>query len=127
MVEHSEQGHSVVGHSVVEHSVVTIELLYSLYCSSFIFLNGYLALVAVLVSDFDECASRPCQKGGKCLNGKNRFDCRCPPGFTGRMCELGERPIARPNANPNQNSIEHHGSRTENLLRELARCPWAGT
>ncbi|VDD75792.1 unnamed protein product [Mesocestoides corti] len=40
--------------------------------------------------DVDECASDPCRNGGKCLNTRGSFVCKCPPGFDGALCE---RPV----------------------------------
>ncbi|CAH1253989.1 ZAN [Branchiostoma lanceolatum] len=35
----------------------------------------------------DECSSQPCQNGGQCIDGDNRYDCQCAPGYTGVNCE----------------------------------------
>ncbi|EDO49614.1 predicted protein, partial [Nematostella vectensis] len=37
--------------------------------------------------DIDNCASSPCQNGGRCESLKDDFRCACPGGFTGRRCE----------------------------------------
>ncbi|XP_035687857.1 brevican core protein-like [Branchiostoma floridae] len=37
--------------------------------------------------DVDECASNPCQNGGTCTDGLNRYTCECVAGFTGDNCE----------------------------------------
>lgn len=34
------------------------------------------------------CNPSPCFNGGKCINGKNWFQCECLPGFTGPDCRL---------------------------------------
>ncbi|KAI8509176.1 Galectin-3-binding protein [Branchiostoma belcheri] len=31
----------------------------------------------------NECQSNPCQNGGQCVDGSNRYDCNCPAGFVG--------------------------------------------
>lgn len=36
----------------------------------------------------DECASNPCQNGGRCLRGLNRFYCQCTNGWAGITCEM---------------------------------------
>lgn len=36
----------------------------------------------------DECASNPCQNGGRCLRGLNRFYCQCTNGWAGVTCEM---------------------------------------
>nr|XP_024214483.1 protein crumbs [Halyomorpha halys] len=39
--------------------------------------------------DVDECLSSPCQHGGTCTDGINRFTCSCGrTGYTGQMCEI---------------------------------------
>ncbi|XP_066271748.1 uncharacterized protein [Branchiostoma lanceolatum] len=35
----------------------------------------------------DECSSQPCQNGGQCIDGDNRYECQCAPGYTGVNCE----------------------------------------
>lgn len=37
--------------------------------------------------NINECASSPCQNGGKCIDGANRYHCLCPDGFAGPRCE----------------------------------------
>ncbi len=40
----------------------------------------------------NECASNPCQNGGECEDGQNRYTCNCPVGCVLKMftrCELG--------------------------------------
>ena len=39
------------------------------------------------VSDVDECASRPCQNGGQCVDGVNEYTCTCAAGYSGINCE----------------------------------------
>ncbi|KAI0221221.1 Sushi, von Willebrand factor type A, EGF and pentraxin domain-containing protein 1 [Lamellibrachia satsuma] len=34
------------------------------------------------------CRSNPCQHGATCVNGLNRYDCRCKHGWSGSNCEL---------------------------------------
>ena len=40
--------------------------------------------------DIDECASNPCINGATCVDKVNRFNCTCPPGFTGTLCGIGK-------------------------------------
>ena len=46
----------------------------------------------------DPCASRDCQNGGICIDGR----CDCPEGFVGGDCELSVDPCVTKNCNPNQ-------------------------
>ena len=36
------------------------------------------------------CLSNPCQNGGSCVDGLERYDCRCLPGWDGVNCEIGK-------------------------------------
>ncbi|XP_053401382.1 uncharacterized protein LOC123549404 isoform X2 [Mercenaria mercenaria] len=56
-------------------------------------------LSAPVVSDVNECESNPCNNGGTCVDGVNKFTCTCVPGFTGETCEEG---IDECNSNPCQ-------------------------
>ncbi|GFO45668.1 neurogenic locus notch homolog protein 1 [Plakobranchus ocellatus] len=39
-------------------------------------------------TDIDECESKPCLHGGTCIQGEPpTFNCSCPPGVTGQLCE----------------------------------------
>ena len=42
------------------------------------------------LSDINECASAPCQNGGQCLDGINRYTCQCLAGWTGTNCETSK-------------------------------------
>ena len=37
--------------------------------------------------DINECSSGPCQNGGTCVDGVNRYTCSCAPGYTGINCQ----------------------------------------
>ena len=36
--------------------------------------------------DINECLSRPCYNGGRCINEMGSFRCECQPGFSGESC-----------------------------------------
>lgn len=38
------------------------------------------------------CLSNPCQNGGSCVDGLERYDCRCLPGWDGVNCEIDVQP-----------------------------------
>lgn len=38
--------------------------------------------------DVDECLDRPCLNNGRCVNTHGFFNCSCPAGFSGRLCEM---------------------------------------
>uniref|UniRef100_A0A3P9PLS5 Sushi, nidogen and EGF like domains 1 n=1 Tax=Poecilia reticulata TaxID=8081 RepID=A0A3P9PLS5_POERE len=42
-------------------------------------------------ADVNECASNPCQNGGKCVDRVTGFICVCPAAFSGTFCETVER------------------------------------
>ena len=43
------------------------------------------------VTDINECRSNPCLNNGTCNDRINGFNCSCPAGFTGKLCEIGGR------------------------------------
>lgn len=45
-----------------------------------------------LFTDIDECLTRPCQYGSKCINTAGSYTCMCPVGLTGQNCEKGNVP-----------------------------------
>ena len=40
--------------------------------------------------DILECASNPCQNGATCSDLENGFECVCPFGYRGALCEEGK-------------------------------------
>uniref|UniRef100_A0A3Q3W1J2 Coagulation factor IX n=1 Tax=Mola mola TaxID=94237 RepID=A0A3Q3W1J2_MOLML len=46
-------------------------------------------------SDGNQCESSPCLNQGSCKDHLGSYTCRCPSGFTGRDCEIGECFIAK--------------------------------
>jgi len=43
-----------------------------------------------ILPDIDECASRPCQHGGTCVDNVNKYTCYCAVGYTGYVCRTGK-------------------------------------
>ena len=39
----------------------------------------------------DPCAAQPCLNGGQCVPTESTYQCLCPPGFDGQICELDAR------------------------------------
>ena len=49
-----------------------------------------LIILALLVSDINECAPEPCKNGGKCVDGDNSYICNCVLPYRGDTCEEGK-------------------------------------
>ena len=41
----------------------------------------------IISVNIDECRSGPCQNGGACQDGVNRYTCNCLDGFDGNRCQ----------------------------------------
>ena len=41
--------------------------------------------------DGDDCASGPCKNGAACGDLYGDFQCTCPPGFSGKTCQIGKK------------------------------------
>ena len=48
--------------------------------------NGYTGRFCELEPEVDDCGSRPCQNGGRCVDGDDAFTCTCRSGFGGEDC-----------------------------------------
>lgn len=54
-------------------------------------LSMYINISPCLVlADINDCASSPCKNGGTCIDGINSFQCFCPDGWEGSLCDAGE-------------------------------------
>jgi len=45
------------------------------------------------IADVNECTSgqnNTCQNGGTCFNNQGGFTCKCPPNWTGKLCNQGK-------------------------------------
>ncbi|CAH3024316.1 unnamed protein product [Porites evermanni] len=47
-------------------------------------------------SDIDDCASGPCHNGATCLDGVDSFNCTCPVGFVGDVCNYDDPCLHNP-------------------------------
>ncbi len=41
-------------------------------------------------TDLDECSSNPCQNGGTCADGVNKYTCNCVAGYVGTRCQTSK-------------------------------------
>lgn len=39
-------------------------------------------------TDIDECLTSPCRNGGECVDLIGKFNCICPVGYFGTLCEV---------------------------------------
>ena len=45
---------------------------------------------ALSLTEYDECASRPCINSDQCIDKINDYECKCRTGYTGKNCEIGK-------------------------------------
>ena len=48
-------------------------------------------ILSLLSTDFNECASDPCDNGAACNDGVNMYTCSCVAGYEGINCATGKR------------------------------------
>ncbi|KAM4876848.1 protein crumbs homolog 2 [Thomomys bottae] len=71
--------------------------------------------------DVDECASRPCLRGGRCQDLPNGFQCHCPEGYAGLTCQEDvDECLSEP--------CLHGGTCDDKVASYVCRCPeaWGG-
>ena len=42
------------------------------------------------ITDIDDCMGQPCMNGGTCNDGVDSYNCTCPAGYNGTVCDNGE-------------------------------------
>lgn len=53
-----------------------------------------LIMIVILFLGLDNCASVTCQNNGYCADLWDSFNCNCPSGYLGYLCELGIKFVA---------------------------------
>ncbi|KAG9344704.1 hypothetical protein JZ751_010390 [Albula glossodonta] len=53
------------------------------------------SLFLSFVADINDCAASPCRNGGTCIDGVNSFQCMCPGGWEGLLCDLNVNECSR--------------------------------
>ena len=59
----------------LSHTLIYCTLIFSIFT------------LCVFFSDINECSSSPCQNGGTCVDGINRYSCSCVAGYNGANCQ----------------------------------------
>ncbi len=68
-----------------------LSTLNSVYAALFILSTFQYKYNSPIPLDINECASQPCQNGGKCEDFVNAYLCKCPKGYVGKNCETSKR------------------------------------
>lgn len=55
---------------------------------SFVYLYFHILVGRDCENDINECAISPCRNGGECVDLIGKFNCICPLGFSGSLCEV---------------------------------------
>ncbi|KAI0221218.1 hypothetical protein LSAT2_027369 [Lamellibrachia satsuma] len=69
------------------------------------------------------CRSNPCQHGATCVNGLNRYDCRCKHGWSGSNCELDILPPSISKCPTNESQYTSTPTVTVNWTEPAFRDP----
>lgn len=50
----------------------------------------FIKMLYIDYPDINDCVSNPCRNGGTCIDGISSFQCFCPDGWEGDLCNLSE-------------------------------------
>lgn len=82
--------------------------------------------VLPLPADVNDCASSPCKNGATCIDGINTFQCVCPHGWEGSVCDAGECVVVCREVGANPTAASETEQRLLNLQLQLVSvCPFA--
>ena len=48
-----------------------------------------MSMFVYFLAEINECMSKPCINGGRCIDKLLNYSCSCAVGYTGRNCEIG--------------------------------------